>query len=372
MNKKIVKMLASSLIVFTTMVPHQIFAENVYSVAIKNEVVTRDWAGEDSTIRNTFSKDTVFNVYDTSGDFLFITNEMNYGWVHKKDVLARDERGNQVSYGKNTASNLNVRDNPSLDGQVTHQLQPNDEVIITNISEDYKWFYIKNDLGEGWVFSEYIQVENQIQSAKIIYNQPLTDEEIMNNDQVEINRSADRQSNYQIPMGQEETTVEIHDYKEGLYYIKDQDGQFQWISSKNVTIESIIEDKKSNKAEEIMTIAKGLLGKPYVWGASGPNAFDCSGFTKYVFAQVGITLTRTSKSQSTEGQWVGLSELQEGDLVFFDTSGPINNTISHVGIYIGNNQFIHASSGSSGRRVIISNLYSEYYGRRIVTTRRII
>ncbi|WP_303816594.1 NlpC/P60 family protein [Selenomonas ruminantium] len=94
-------------------------------------------------------------------------------------------------------------------------------------------------------------------------------------------------------------------------------------------------------ANGIIDLAQQFLGVPYVWGGSSPNGFDCSGFVQYVFAQKGIHLPRTADIQATAGRPVSKSELMPGDLVFF--AGDYVN-ISHVGIYVGNGQMIHASS----------------------------
>ncbi|TGE31734.1 NlpC/P60 family protein [Desulfosporosinus sp. Sb-LF] len=93
---------------------------------------------------------------------------------------------------------------------------------------------------------------------------------------------------------------------------------------------------------QIISTAKGFLGVPYKWGGTTPEGFDCSGFTRYVFASHNISLPRVSLDQYGVGTPVAFSDLIPGDLVFFNlTSG---TQISHVGIYIGNNQFISATS----------------------------
>lgn len=86
----------------------------------------------------------------------------------------------------------------------------------------------------------------------------------------------------------------------------------------------------------VVAIAKRYLGARYVWGASGPNTFDCSGFTSYVYRQVGVSLPRTSREQIHAGQRVSRGDLQPGDLVFF------GSPIHHVGIYIGGGMMIHS------------------------------
>jgi cell wall-associated NlpC family hydrolase len=115
--------------------------------------------------------------------------------------------------------------------------------------------------------------------------------------------------------------------------------------------------------------AKSFLGTPYVYGANGPSAFDCSGFTKYVCAHFGVNLSRTAAEQAAQGTFVQKSDLQPGDLVFFDTSGQNTGNINHAGMYIGDGQFINASSG--GGRVMISDITSGFYAGAYVTGRRV-
>lgn len=92
----------------------------------------------------------------------------------------------------------------------------------------------------------------------------------------------------------------------------------------------------------IIAKANSLLGTPYLWGGTTPNGFDCSGFTQYIFASQGIDLPRTSQDQAKVGTSVSYGDLKPGDLVFFSTAG--NGTIDHVGIYLGNSQFISATT----------------------------
>ena len=125
-----------------------------------------------------------------------------------------------------------------------------------------------------------------------------------------------------------------------------------------------LDEKSSATADKIIAVGKSKLGSPYVFGSTGPNSFDCSGFTSYVFAQAGISLPRVASSQAYGGKRVSKANLQKGDLVFFNTFGGI----SHVGIYIGSGNFIHASS--YGSSVTISNLNDGYYGPRYVTAAR--
>jgi peptidoglycan endopeptidase LytE len=128
---------------------------------------------------------------------------------------------------------------------------------------------------------------------------------------------------------------------------------------------------KSNVTQDqnidLVDYATQFLGYPYCYGATGPNSFDCSGFTKTVYQRFGVQLPRVSADQAKAGKKVSKSDLVPGDLVFFETS---QNRISHVGIYIGNNKFIHASSGRG--QIIISALTDSYYKQRFVTAQRVL
>lgn len=121
-----------------------------------------------------------------------------------------------------------------------------------------------------------------------------------------------------------------------------------------------------SKGTQVVNYAYKFLGKPYVYGAAGPNAFDCSGLTQYVFSKLGVNLSRTTYTQVGEGTKVNRSDLKPGDLVFFNTQG----STSHVGIYVGNGQFIHAPR--TGKPVMISSLSDGYYSEKYSTARRII
>jgi cell wall-associated NlpC family hydrolase len=137
----------------------------------------------------------------------------------------------------------------------------------------------------------------------------------------------------------------------------------------NTAHNSIIADRASESRRllnaKVVEYAKQFLGKPYAWGASSGRAFDCSGFTVFIMKNFNVNLPRTASGQFNSGTRVEKGELQPGDLVFFTTykKGP-----SHVGIYIGGNKFIHASSGVD--KVTITDLDSSYYRKRYLGARR--
>lgn len=123
--------------------------------------------------------------------------------------------------------------------------------------------------------------------------------------------------------------------------------------------------KASLPANNIIDYAKQFLGVKYVFGGASPSGFDCSGFTMYVFKKVGINLPHSAKAQYAMGTPVSRDNLIPGDLVFFET---YKKGISHVGIYIGDNKFIEASSS---RGIAITSMSNSYYTPRYIGAVRI-
>lgn len=120
-------------------------------------------------------------------------------------------------------------------------------------------------------------------------------------------------------------------------------------------------------SDSLINNSKQYIGTPYVFGAKSPvKGFDCSGFSQYVFEKIGVTIPRTTREQYKIGESIGKEDLIKGDLVFFETyrSGP-----SHLGIYIENNKFIHASTS---RGVTISSLDESYWKSRYIGARRVL
>jgi len=140
----------------------------------------------------------------------------------------------------------------------------------------------------------------------------------------------------------------------------------QYVAEGRVTTEIGDDPNTSELGRQIVEYALQYEGYPYVWGGTSPSGFDCSGFTTYVYGHFGITLNRVACDQARNGVAVDTGALQPGDLLCFYSSA---DYIGHVGIYIGNNKFIHASTYTTG--VIISEL-SGYYNTRGFVARRVI
>jgi cell wall-associated NlpC family hydrolase len=121
----------------------------------------------------------------------------------------------------------------------------------------------------------------------------------------------------------------------------------------------------NSSASRILSIANQYVGVPYVFGGNTPSGFDCSGFTRYVYSEVGIDLPRMADEQYGVGYEVSMANLQPGDLVFFTTYLP---GVSHVGIYMGNHQFINASNEG----VSVADMDSSYWRSRFVGAKRVV
>ncbi len=111
------------------------------------------------------------------------------------------------------------------------------------------------------------------------------------------------------------------------------------------------------KIDKLIALAKSKLGSNYLFAKAGPDNFDCSGFVYYLFQTYSINIPRTSLAQSQSGDTIGRTQIKRGDMLFFDTSG--KGHVNHSGVYLGEEKFIHASSGKANG-VTISDLDGWY------------
>ena len=264
--------------------------------------------------------------------------------------------------GTVTADALRLRDTPAAEGEILATASGGTSVVVLEDTGN-GWYKVNFNTVEGYMSSEYLTVSTTADAA-LGYG-------LVDTDGSSLNMRAAAGTNYDtvasIPGG---TVLELEGVDNGWYKVT-YSGKTGYVSSDYITITTepdVTETASSDLGAQIVAYAEEYLGTPYVLGGNGPNQFDCSGFTKYVYSHFGYTLTRTAPDPLQNGVSVSKDELQPGDLVFFKyrTSKPV----SHVGIYIGNGEFIHASTN---RYVVqIDQMESGHYANVYVYARRII
>lgn len=143
-----------------------------------------------------------------------------------------------------------------------------------------------------------------------------------------------------------------------------------YISADYVSVrpEDVANRGSYSAGDRVVAMAKRYLGTPYVYGGSSPSGFDCSGFTSYVYRQLGYSINRTAHAQLSNGVAVSRNELRPGDLVMFKRAG--SSTVHHVGIYAGDGMMIH--SPQTGDVVKYTNINTGYYNNVYYAARRIV
>ncbi|MDE6107855.1 MAG: C40 family peptidase, partial [Oscillospiraceae bacterium] len=249
-------------------------------------------------------------------------------------------------------------------------------VVLEKVNEE--WYKVSYKDTVGYMFGAYLDISAEME-ANLGYGKVYDVDTSLN-----VRADAGTESR-KVGSLDRDAVVKITGVKNGWYHVAS--GNLTgYVSSDYLALCKAPESKSENtqnavpvqtndvvgnaKVDEIIAYAKEFLGVPYVYGANGPDSFDCSGFTKYVYAHFGYQLNRSASGQLDNGREVSLSDIQPGDLVFFIYDGATTRA-SHVGMYIGNDQFIHASTGTK-REVVISQLLGGSYQRTIVGVRRII
>lgn len=329
----------------------------------------------------------------------------------------------EIGYTGTIASKLDLKLVPSITSSNINTIEENSKIIIKDIIN--KWSYVETDNKSGWVLTSKIKVsEQKNEEVKTEENKEQTVEETKKEENTEKTTSKEETKTEekkktevtkyvsaetlnmretannnaklinQLKVNTKVTVLET----EGTWSKIKVNGKTGYVASKYLSdkkvdvtsrSEEISRGKQNTQTENtssknesntqgtsssasgnnIVAYAKKYMGYKYVSGGSSPSTgFDCSGFTSYVYKQCGISISRSSSTQASNGTAVSKSNLQPGDLVIFNNRA--NTSIGHVGIYIGGNTFIHA--GNSGTGVITTSLSDSYYSARYVTGRRII
>ncbi len=271
--------------------------------------------------------------------------------------------------GTVTASALKLRAEASTTSACLTLLPKGTSVVVEDDSIA-GWYKVNHEGVTGYLSSEYV-------SFSISGSAKLGNGKVTGND-VNV-RSATSTSASRLGSLNKGDVVAVTGIDNGWYKISF-NGKTGYVRSDYMTItkealssrgtEAAAASAASSKGSEIVAYAKQYLGVKYVYAGASSKGFDCSGYTMYVMKHFGYNLPHTATGQMGFGTSVAKSALQPGDLVFFcDPSRSGGKAASHVGIYIGSNQFIHASSG--GGKVQIDSLSKAYYAKYYVGARRL-
>lgn len=251
--------------------------------------------------------------------------------------------------GKANVDGVNVRETASSSAEVISSLSLDEEVNI--IGEENDYYKISSDkIKEGYV------------AKRLIDEEKVTSRSGMREDEPETEQVEEQPEPVNQPV--QEYVQEEEEEEETVYTDYPPDDVYEEESNESSYVAPSYNAQTGN---EVVDFALQFEGYDYVYGGTTPSGFDCTGFAYYVYNNCGIDLARTIGYQMETGDEVDFNDMEPGDLIVFYDSG--YSEAGHVGIYIGGDEFIHASNPSRGVR--IDSTYSSYYNPRIITIRRI-
>lgn len=298
---------------------------------------------------------------------------MSAEWVK---VVSTANASAQKTSGVVNAGPLNVRSGPGTKYDRVGSLKEGAVVTILETSGD--WYKITCGSISGYVSGEYVTL-NAVSSEAPPKQEPEQEPEKepetppeIKVEEMEAQSGLVMTSSLNIRSGPSTDYDRVGSLKVGnVITIIGKSGNWYKITAGKVTgyvsakyVTPMNELESSPVGEAAAALAKSLIGAPYVYGAEGPKSFDCSGLIYYIFEQLGYKLGRTATQQyQINGEFVAFEDLEPGDLIFifnpkYDKSGG-TKPVTHVGIYVGDDQFIHAST--SGDCVKYSDLYGSHY-----------
>lgn len=310
-----------------------------------------------------YSNGVVMNVYGAENGWYKVSYKNTTGYILAK--YFRPTAATVYSAAKDGTVNANsvrLRLGPSTDFSTVGMYSKNTAVKVSGENGD--WYEVSIDGTYGFMSKEYVSIgSGSTQGGSV--STPATEE--LNTTGIVTGNGVRMRGG----PGTSYATIGYYDKgiklavtgKTGSWYAVSYNGLSGYMSVDYVRLSS-----SGSEAEKIIATAKEYLGTPYVYGGASPKGFDCSGFIYYLFGQYGYSLHRGATSQyNNDGVYIEKSQLIPGDLVFFSGGG---DPISHVGMYIGDGQFIHSSSGKG--YVVITALDSSYYLEHYAGAKRVL
>ncbi len=301
-------------------------------------------------------------VLDQEGDWYKVIYNTTEGYMHGDYLTVKERENVELGYGRINTGLVNMRSEPSTSGDLVAQISGGEEAYI--IGFNCGWYKVIYDDQVGYIRSDLLDL------TEVPYANSGSSESpkyFINGDPISSIPSAsdsdDSQQEDSYYEESEDTYYEDSEDSEDSYY-EDSDSYYEDSDSSD---DDEYIDNTSSAGDTIVDEAMRYLGVPYVWGGSSPSGFDCSGYVQYVMRACGYSINRTASAQLEDGYAVSYSNLLPGDLVFFHSTYDTDAPASHVGIYIGDDQFIHAG----GDYVQVSNLSSGYYSDHYLCARRI-
>ena len=356
---------------------------NANNLNIRSEATTQG-----SNILGTVSNGQLVAIQGAENGF-YMVSFSNMDGVFLSDQYIDLEK--VTAFVANASSAVNIRKLPSTDASIAGKVKVGDKVEVAGKVGD--WYKIIHGNEDAFVHGDFLSGEFLPHVKELDIGKYRNDNRVSNNDKLVVVRSSTglnlrkEASNSSdilnvLKNGERASYIAAH----GSWVEVNYNGKIGFLSSDFISLgdDNITPapsqataseiPHNSSLAEQIISYGKQFLGTPYVYGGTDLDiGVDCSGFVFEVMRKNGINLNRSSREQANNGRTIPKSELKKGDLVFFDTnSGPNNGTISHVGIYMGNGQFIHSSSSKRTWGITISALSEDYYTRTYVKATRVL
>ena len=336
-------------------------AESAYSgKIIGTSVRMRSGPGTSYDTLGYYSNGVTMNVLGSTSGWYKVSYNGKVGYISGSYMhVTPKEAYSAIKNGSVSGSSVNLRMGPSSEFSVIKACPKGTALKISGIFEN--WYEVSVNGTYGYMSKTYVSLTTNTTTTVPKAEQAMDGIGTITANGVRM-RSGPGTSYSTIGYYNKGTQMTITG-KTGSWYAVSYQGLKGYVSSDYMT-----KGGSNSQATQIVATAKQYLGVPYVWGGTSPKGFDCSGLIYYVYGQYGYQLQRRASLQyAYNGTSVSKANLQPGDLVFFsDDVDPIG----HVGMYIGNGQFIHASSGKGC--VTISNLSGAYYAQHYTGAKRIV